>query len=66
MINATKSANYYMKLLDIIYGQNLSDWDQLITYLEELNDTKLTNYAFDHAYLITQFLNKNRRDYSRN
>lgn len=55
-----------MKLSDIIYGQNLSSWDQLMDYLQELNDTKLANYAFDHAYLITQFLNENRRDYSRN
>ena len=65
MTNAMKRTNYAIKLSNIIYCQNLSDWDQFMDYLQELDNSKLADYAFNHAYLVTQFLNENRRNDNR-
>lgn len=49
------------KLSTIIKDYCFSNWGQLMTYLQELNDPDLTDYAANHAYLITQFLTDNWR-----
>lgn len=49
------------KLSTIIKDKDFTDWDQLMDYLKELNDSELTDYACNHAYLITQFLTSNWR-----
>lgn len=49
------------KLSIIIKDYCFSNWGQLMTYLQELDDPDLTDYAANHAYLITQFLTDNWR-----
>lgn len=44
------------KLSTIIRDNCFLSWDQLMDYLQELNDSDLTDYACNHAYLTTQFL----------
>lgn len=47
------------KLMNIINGQNLTNWKQLDLVLEMENDPDMTVFADNHAYLVTQHLNHN-------
>lgn len=51
----------YKKVMDIINGNKLTDWDQLDAVLYELNDPDLFDYVANHAYLIAQHLTSNWR-----
>lgn len=56
-----KRVSMVYKLSTIIKDNRFSNWGQLMTYLQELDDPDLTDYAANHAYLITQFLTDNWR-----
>lgn len=53
------------KLVHIIDSENLIDWDQLNVVLDKLDDTDLTIFADNHAYLVTQWLKSNWRKLER-
>lgn len=61
MDRKAKQAEIFDKLGSIIFGKNLTSWYQLDDVLDELNDIDLKDYAYEHAYLVQQWLNENRR-----
>lgn len=60
MDRKAKQVKAFNKLSSIIFGKKLTDWSQLDDVLTELNDRYLMDYAYEHAYLIQQWLNENR------
>ena len=61
MDRKAKQAKFFDKLGSIVFGKNLTSWYQLDDVLDELNDIDLKDYAYEHAYLVQQWLNENRR-----
>lgn len=61
MDRKAKQAKIFDKLGSIVFSKNLTSWYQLDDVLDELNDIDLKDYAYEHAYLIQQWLNENRR-----
>ena len=61
MDRKTKQAKIFDKLGGIIFGKNLTEWSQLDEILEELNDPDLIIFVDEHAYLVQQWFNENRR-----
>lgn len=61
MDRKAKQAEIFDKLGSIVFGKNLTSWDQLITFLRNEDDKDLKDYAYEHAYLIQQWFNENRR-----
>lgn len=61
MDRKAKQAEIFDKLGSIVFGKNLTSWDQFDDVLDELNDIDLKDYAYEHAYLIQQWFNENRR-----